>query len=210
MQLDNLGRVLSITGALRPLLAQHLANVPNPPLQTLLRADSALSVEGTPQEWQRHGLDLDFQGAAGQVLHTRGWIEPEGDGWALHLLDITDLLADRARVQQREQNHQLAALMSEQLRVCSFSRLHHVFSEHLRSVAQRWSIPCVAMALLDEDDQGWRIYSQYAAHDAPALWQTGQHLGTSLDSINGNTPLSLDIAQGRSDNPAPTQCVRQC
>ena len=201
VQLDNLGGVLNISGTLKPLLAQHLANAPNPPLQTLLCADSARSVEGTPQEWQRHGLDLDFQGAAGQVLHTRGWIEPEGDGWALHLLDITDLLADRVRVQQREQNHQLAALMSEQLRVCSLNRLPQVFSEHLRSVAQRWRIPCVAMALLDEDDQGWRIYSHYAAHDAPALWQTGQHLGTSLDSINGNTPLSLDIAQGRSDNP---------
>jgi PAS domain S-box-containing protein len=201
LQLDNLGQVLSIAGSLRPLLDQHLVNTPNPPLRTLLCPSSALSVEGAPPQWQRQGLDLDFQGAAGVVLHTRGWLEPEGDGWALRLLDVTDLLADRARMQQREQNHQLAGLMSEQLRVCSFNRLPQVFNEHLRSVAQRWRIPCVAMALLDEDDQGWRIYSQYAAHDAPALWQTGQHLGTSLDSLNGNMPLNLDIALGRSENP---------
>ena len=105
LQLDNLGQVLSIAGSLRPLLDQHLVNTPNPPLRTLLCPSSALSVEGAPPQWQRQGLDLDFQGAAGLVLHTRGWLEPEGDAWALHLLDITDLLADRARVQQREQNH---------------------------------------------------------------------------------------------------------
>ncbi|MBI6633370.1 PAS domain-containing protein [Pseudomonas paralactis] len=201
LQLDNLGQVLSIAGSLRPLLDQRVANTPNTPLHTLLCPSSVLSVEGAPHQWQRQGLDLDFQGAADQILHTRGWLEPEGDGWSLRLLDITDLLADRARMQQREQNHQLASLMSEQLRVCSLSRLPQVFNEHLRSVAQRWRIPCVAMALLDEDDQGWRIYSQYAAHDAPALWQTGQHLGTSLDSLNGNMPLNLDIALGRSENP---------
>nr|WP_314531802.1 ATP-binding protein [uncultured Pseudomonas sp.] len=194
--LDAQGRVLDFSGTLRALLAPHESR---PLLRELLCASSALSIEGQPADWQHQSLDLDFQGVAGRPLHTRGWIEPEDDGWRLHLQDVSDLLAGRQLAQHREQNHQLACQMSEQLRVCSLTRLPEVFNEHLRSLAQRWHIPCVAMALLDEENQGWRIYNHYAAHDAPALWQTGQHLGTSLDSANGNTPLSL--AEERSDNP---------
>ena len=199
LQLDDHGHVLTISGTLRPQLATNAVSETRPLLRELLCASSALSIEGRPADWQRQSLDLDFQGATGQVLHTRGWIEAEGEGWSLRLLDIGDVLAGTQLAQQREQNHQLACQMSGQLRVCSLTRLPEVFNEHLRSLAQRWKIPCVAMALLDEEDQGWRIYSHYAAHDAPALWQTGQHLGTRLDTANGNTPLSL--AQERSDNP---------
>ena len=199
VQLDAQGHVLSIGGTLRPQLAPHSVGEPRPLLRELLCANSALSIEGSPAEWQHQSLDLDFQGATGQVLHTRGWVEPQGDGWNLHLQDVGDLIAGQQLAQHREQNHQLACQMSEQLRVCSLARLPEVFNEQLRSLAQRWRIPCVALALLDEDDQGWRVYSHYAAHDAPTLWQTGQHLGTSLDSANGNAPLSLALA--RSDHP---------
>ena len=199
LQLDHQGRVVTINGTLRSQLAAYLAGDARPLLRELLCASSALSVEGSPADWQRQGLDLDFRGAADQVLHTRGWIEPDGDHWTLRLVDVSDLLAGRQLAGHREQNHQLSSQMSEQLRVCTLSRLPDVLNEHLASLAQRWRIPCVAMALLDDDDQGWRIYGQYTAHDAPALWQTGQRLGTGLDSVNGNAPLSL--AQGRSDNP---------
>nr|WP_314568604.1 PAS domain-containing protein [uncultured Pseudomonas sp.] len=199
LQLDPQGHVLSISGALRPQLASHGLGETRPLLRELLCASSALSIEGRPADWQHQNLDLDLQGANGRVLHTRGWIEAEGDDWSLRLLDVSDLLAGSQLAQQREQNHQLACQMSAQLRVCSLTRLPEVFNEHLRSLAQHWRIPCVALALLDEEDLGWRIYSHHTAHDAPALWRTGQHLGTSLDSVNGNTPLSL--AQERSDNP---------
>ncbi|MGF6096342.1 ATP-binding protein [Pseudomonas sp. 18175] len=199
LQLDHQGHVLTINGTLRSQLAAHALGDTRSLLRELLCASSALSIEGSPADWQRQTLDLDFQGAAGMTLHTRGGIEPDGDGWSLRLFDVGDLLAGRQLAEQRDHNHVMACQMSEQLRVCSLARLPEVFSEHLRSLAQRWRIPCVAMALLDEEDQGWRIYSQYAAHDAPTLWQTGQHLGISLDSANGNAPLSL--AQGRSDNP---------
>lgn len=197
VHLDNQGRVLSIDGSLRVQLAQHGANDPHPPLHSLLHANSALSAEGNPGEWQHQRLDLDFHGTAGQTLHTRGWIEPDGDGWTLRLLDISDLLADRQLSQDREQTYQLACQMSEQLRVCSLNRLQAVVTDHLCSLAQRWHIPCIALALLDEEDHGWQIYSQYAAHDAPALWHTAQPLGTSLDSANGNLPLRL----GRNEHP---------
>ncbi|AZF30141.1 Sensory box histidine kinase [Pseudomonas sp. R4-35-07] len=196
--LDAQGRVLDISGTLRSHLAPFAAGTP---LHALLWAHSALAVEGVPADWQRHSLDLDFQGSAGQVLHTRGSLEPDDQGWRLHAVDIGDLLHGRQLAEQREQNQQLASQVSEQLRVCSLSRLPDVFNEQLCSVAQRWKIPCIALALLDQEDQGWMIYSQYAQHDAPLFWHPGQRLGTCLDSLNGTTPLSLQALYGRGEHP---------
>ena len=198
VHLDSQGRVLDLSGTLRPQLPP-LVN--SPPLQELLSAHSAVTVEGVPADWQRHSLDLDFHGIAGQVLHTRGTLQPHDNGWLLHAVDIGDLLGGRQLAEQREQNHQLTSRVSEQLRVCSLSRLPEVFNEQLSSVAQRWRIPCVALALLDQEDQGWMIYSQYANHDAPLFWHTGQRLGTCLDSLNGTTPLSLQAPYGRGEHP---------
>ncbi|AZF19408.1 PAS domain-containing sensor histidine kinase [Pseudomonas sp. R3-52-08] len=196
--LDAQGRVLDISGTLRSHLAPFAAGTP---LHALLWAHSALAVEGVPADWQRHSLDLDFQGSAGQVLHTRGSLEPDDQGWRLHAVDIGDLLDGRQLAEQREQNRQLASQVSEHLRVCSLSRLPDVFNEQLCSVAQRWKIPCIALALLDQEDQGWMIYSQYAQHDAPLFWHPGQRLGTCLDSLNGTTPLSLQALYGRGEHP---------
>ncbi|WP_426134731.1 ATP-binding protein [Pseudomonas sp. PWP3-1b2] len=198
VQLDAQGRVLDISGTLRQQLAQHATA---PLLHDVLCVHSRLAVEGVPADWQRHSLDLDFQTLAGQTLHTRGTLEAHGNGWILHAVDIGDLLGGRQLAEQREQNRHLTSLISEQLRVCSLSRLPEVLSEQLAAVAQRWRIPCVALALLDQEDQGWSIYSQYANHDAPLLWQTGQRLGTCLDSLNGTTPLSLKAPYGRGDHP---------
>ncbi len=198
VQLDSQGHVLDLSGTLRPQL-QPLVNSPR--LHELLSAHSAVTVEGVPADWQRHSLDLDFHGLAGQVLHTRGTLHPHDNGWLLHAVDIGDLLGGRQLAEQREQNHQLTSRVSEQLRVCSLSRLPEVFNEQLSSVAQRWRIPCVALALLDQEDQGWMIYSQYANHDAPLFWHTGQRLGTCLDSLNGTTPLSLQAPYGRGEHP---------
>lgn len=198
LQLDDQGHVLEISGSLRQQLAQH----DDPPLlRDLLCVHSALVIEGVPADWKRHSLDLDFIGIAGHVLHTRGTIEAHDHGWRLRAVDISDLLDSRQLFQQREQNHLLISQMSEQLRVCSLTRLPEVLNEQLRSVAQRWRIPCVALALLDQQEQGWMIYSQHTAHDAPTLWQAGQRLGTSLDSVNGNAPLNLDISHGRNEHP---------
>ncbi|WP_448653128.1 PAS domain-containing sensor histidine kinase [Pseudomonas fluorescens] len=196
--LDAQGRVLDISGTLRQQLAPY---ADSPCLQDLLCAHSTLAVEGVPADWQRHSLDLDFRGVAGQVLQTRGTIEAHDSGWLLNAMDIGDLLSGRHLAEQREQNQQLASLVSEHLRVCSLSRLPEVFNEQLASVAQRWRIPCVALALLDQEDQGWIIYSQYANHDAPLFWHAGQRLGTCLDSLNGTTPLSLQAPYGRGDHP---------
>ncbi len=202
MYLDAQGHVLEVHGALRHRL-QHppaLQQQP-PPLLDYLCAKSALAIEGSPGDWQGQSLDLDFKGLAGQVLHTRGWIQPEGKGWLLQLLDIGDLVDQRHLTLAREHHQRISDQISEQLRVCSLTRLPEVLGDVLQNIAQSWHIPCVAIAVLDEQDQGWWIQGHYASHDAPALWSQGQALGTSLDSLGGTAPVSLNVNRGHSDHP---------
>jgi PAS domain S-box-containing protein len=197
LRLDNEGRVLSIDGPLRHDLAPQEAGCE---LRNLLLLSSRLSVEGVPADWLGQSLDLDFSGPAGQVLHTRAWVQPGNPGWWLQALDIGDLLEHNLRSSLREQLQQVAGQMSEQLRLCSLARLPQVLGEQLQGLSQRWRIPCVALALLDEHQQQWTVHSQYRAHDAPALWQTGQALGSGLDSLNGMVPLYFSAQQGLSEH----------
>jgi len=202
MYLDAQGHVLEVHGALRHRL-QHPSALQQqpPPLLDYLCAKSSLAIEGAPGDWEGQSLDLDFKGLAGQVLHTRGWIQPEGKGWLLQLLDIGDLVDQRHLTLAREHHQRISDQISEQLRVCSLTRLPEVLGDVLQTIAQSWHIPCVAIAVLDEQDQGWRIQGHYASHDAPALWSQGQALGTSLDSLGGTAPVSLNVNRGHSDHP---------
>ncbi|KAF1031789.1 MAG: Sensor kinase CckA [Pseudomonas sp.] len=200
VSLDQQGRVEALHGALRHRLEHPPAAQPLP-LSDYLCEGSTLAVEGTPADWQGQSLDLDFKGPAGQVLHTRGWVQQDDQGWLLHLVDIGDLLADRHQNQVREQHQRLGDQASTQLRVCSLARLPEVLGDALHTIAQAWHIPCVAIAVLDEQDQGWRIQGHYTAHDAPALWTDGQALGTGLDSLGGTAPVSLSVTAGHSDHP---------
>ena len=191
LHLNDEGRVIQLSGPLRHLLAQQIPDAQSPHLLDYLMPHSALSVEGRPAEWQGQNLDLDFFSLAGQPLHLRGWVQPLGEGWLLQLIDIGDLLLERRQARSREQCQLLAAQVSEQLRLCSLTRLPEVLAEQLQGLAQRFQIPCMAMALLDEQAEGWLIHQQHAAFDAPRLWETHQHLGTGLDSLNGSVPQQL-------------------
>jgi PAS domain S-box-containing protein len=191
MHLDAEGRVLNLTGSLRHALAQQTPTARAPHLLDFLLPHCSLVVEGVPADWQGQNLDLDFYSLSGQPLHLRGWIQPQADAWLLQLLDIGDLLVDRRQSRLREQCQLLAVQIGEQLRLCSLSRLPDVLTDQLQSLAQRFHIPCIALALLDEDEQGWQIHQHYAGFDAPRLWQNAQRLGTGLDSLNGSTPQAL-------------------
>jgi PAS domain S-box-containing protein len=195
IQLDADGRVLKLSGPLRHLLAQQTPAAHAPHLFDFLLPHCSLIVEGSPADWQGQILDLDFYSLNGQPQHLRGWVQPSADGWLLQLLDIGDLLLERRQSRVREQCQLLAVQIGEQLRLCSLSRLPEVLAEQLQSLAQRFHIPCVAMALLDEQEQGWQIHQHYAGFDAPHLWQTGQRLGTGLDSLNGSAPQHLNPAE---------------
>ncbi|MCU1763860.1 PAS domain-containing protein [Pseudomonas sp. 14P_8.1_Bac3] len=195
MHLDAEGRVLHLTGPLRHALAQQLPTAQAPHLLDFLVPHSSLAVEGAPGDWQGQSLDLDFYSLSGQPLHLRGWVQPLADTWLLQLLDIGDLLHERRQARTREQCQVLATQIGEQLRLCSLARLPDVLAEQLQQLAQRFQIPCVAVALLDEQEDGWQIHQHYAAFDAPQLWRNGQRLGTGLDSLNGSAPQPLIVGE---------------
>ncbi|WP_223483979.1 ATP-binding protein [Pseudomonas sp. A-RE-19] len=191
MHLDGEGRVIHLTGPLRHLLAQQMPGAQPPRLLDYLMPHSVLSVEGTPAEWQGQSLDLDFFSLGEQPLHLRGWVQPLGDNWLLQLIDIGDLLLERRQARSREQCQLLAAQVSEPLRLCSLTRLPEVLADQLQGLALRFQIPCMAIALLDEQAEGWLIHQNYTAFDAPRLWDINQRLGTGLDSLNGSAPQPL-------------------
>ena len=195
MHLDAEGRVLHLTGPLRHGLAQQLTAARAPHLLDFLLPHSGLAVEGTPADWQGQPLDLDFYSLSGQPLHLRGWVQPWADAWLLQLLDIGDLLLERQQSRSREQSQWLATQIGDQLRLCSLARLPEVLAEQLQSLAQRYQVPCIALALQDEHADGWQIHQHYAGFDAPQLWQNGQRLGTGLDSLNGSAPQPLALGE---------------
>lgn len=207
MQLNAEGRVTQLSGPLRNLLGQQVPGPRAPHLLDFLQPHCAIALEGSPADWQGQTLDLDFYSLAGPPLHLRGWVQPLGDAWLLQLLDIGDLLLERRQSRSREQCQWLVMQMGEQLRVCNLTRLAEVLVEQLQALAQRLRIPCVALALPDDDEQGWQIHRHYSALDAPQLWQDGQRLGSGLDSLSGTTAQQvttdrhprLQVSFGNSD-----------
>ncbi|MEO4013265.1 ATP-binding protein [Pseudomonas rossensis] len=195
MHLDAEGRVIHLTGPLRHVLAQQTPRAQAPHLLDFLMPHSCLAVEGSPVDWQGQSLDLDFYSLNGQPLHLRGWVQPLADAWLLQLLDIGDLLLERRQSRSREQCQILAAQIGEQLRRCNLTRLPEVLVEQLQGLAQRFHMPCIAVALIDEQEEGWQIHQHYTAFDAPHLWQNAQRLGTGLDSLNGSAPQCLTPAE---------------
>ncbi|WP_397450079.1 ATP-binding protein [Pseudomonas sp. NA-150] len=206
LQLDAEGQVLQLSGALRVLLAtpiplrtHHLSDVgvlpaPGRKLTEYLMPDSAWVVEGVPANWLGQTLDLDFRGASGLVLHTRGWVQPHDGSWCLQLLDVGDLVRQTLAAQCRQQCLLSAGRMAEQIRACSFARLTQVVGEQLQEIGQRWHVPCLALVLPEINGLGWRIYSHYSAHTAPQLWQDGQRLGAELDTLDGTIPHQIDFS----------------
>ncbi|EJM51020.1 ATP-binding protein [Pseudomonas sp. GM48] len=195
MQLNAEGRVVQLSGPLRHLLVQPPPGAQAPHLLDFLLPHSNLVIEGAPADWQGQTLDLDFYSLNGPPLHLRGWVQPLADAWLLQMLDIGDLLLERRQSRNREQCQMLAMQIAGQLRLCSLTRLHEMLAEQLQNLAQRFQIPCIALALFDEQEQGWQIHQHYAASDTPQLWQNGQRLGTGLDSLSGSAPQHLNLRE---------------
>jgi len=199
--LDASARVLSIAGPLRHALAQLPPRAEPTRLVDYVIPASTQALEGGPADWSGQVLDLQLRGLAGQVLYLRGWVQQQGANWHLQLLDIGDLVQQRQQTLCRERSQIFAAQSSEQIRQCSLVRLPEVLHDLLADLAHAWHIPCLGLALLDEQEQGWMIHSCYHAHDAPHLWQDGQPLGSGLDSLSGNTPLRLNQIHGLNEHP---------
>ena len=201
MQLDEEGRVTGISKPLRGALGLAAAVTPAQRLLGYLMPSSALVVEGAPQDWHGHMLDLDFRRPNGQVLHTRGWVQAQGENWLLQLLDIGDLMEEANVAQSRQQCLRLAGQLAEKVRGCHVERLQAVTAEQLEDLAHCYHVPCLALALAEPGGTGWRIFAHYNAHTAPQLWQDGQRLGTDLDSLSGMQTHQVDFGE-------PTQRVR--
>jgi PAS domain S-box-containing protein len=193
MQLDHEGRVVGISKPLRGALGQSAGSVPAQRLLGYLMPSSAMVVEGVPQDWLGHMLDLDFKRPNGQVLHTRGWVQAQGESWLLQLLDIGDLMEEASVAQSRQQCLRLAGQIAEKVRGCHVERLQAVTAEQLEELAQSYRVPCLALALAEPGGAGWRIYAHYNAHTAPQLWQDGQRLGNDLDALSGTVTHQIDF-----------------
>jgi len=191
LHLDGDGQVLHLSGPMRHVLAQRMSTSHPAPLLEYVLPHSSLALEGRPADWQGQMLDLDFFSLAGPPLHLRGWVQAQGDGWLLQLLDIGDLLGERRQTRSREQCQLLATQVRDQLRLGSLARLPEVLGEQLQRLSQHLHIPCLAVALLDEQGQGWQVHQHYAALQAPQIWRDQQRLGTGLDSLNGALPQRL-------------------
>jgi hypothetical protein len=171
MHLDTEGRVLHLTGPLRHVLAQQVPDARAPHL-----LDFAPALRPRRRRLSRRlagpGPGPGLLHTQWSTLHLRGWVQPLADGWLLQLLDIGDLLLERRQSRVSEQCRLLAVQISEQLRLCSLTRLPEMLTDQLQGLAQRFHIPCIALALLDEQEQGWQIHQHFAGFDAPQLWHT--------------------------------------
>ena len=197
LRLDQQGHVIDIHGLQRYGLARGSADGSPRLLLSYLVPGSTLALEGIPADWVGHSLDLDFQCAGLRVVHTRGWVQPQGDGWLLQLLDISDLRLGSEQARSRERCTQLTLGLAEQLRQCSMLRLPEVMHEALRSVAQHGRVPCMALALREDPQASWYMHSTYHAFDAPQLWLPEQNLGSLLDPLGGTSPQRVE----RDGNP---------
>jgi PAS domain-containing protein len=186
--------VNGISKPLRSALGISAALMPPQRLLGYLMPSSAMVVEGAPQDWLGHMLDLDFKRSNGHVLHTRGWVQAQGESWLLQLLDIGDLMEEANAAQSRQQCLRLAGQIAEKVRGCHVERLQAVTADQLEELAQQYRVPCLALALAEPGGAGWRIYAHYNAHTAPQLWQDGQRLGTDLDSLNGTVTHQIDFS----------------
>ena len=195
--LDHQGRVLETHGLQRYGLARGQGHGAPRLLLDYMVPGSTMALEGVPADWVGQSLDLDFQCVGLRVVHTRGWVQPQADGWLLQLLDISDLRLGSQQARSREQCTQLTLRVGEQLRQCGFTRLSEVADEALQNVAQHGRVPCMALALRDESQPGWYLYSAYHAFDAPKLWTAGQMLGGLFDPLTGSSPQRVE----RDGNP---------
>ncbi|MBD8575456.1 PAS domain S-box protein [Pseudomonas syringae] len=192
--LDEEGRLQSLSTLLLNRLGLSSQAVVKQRLMSLLLPNSALVIEGVPQDWVGHMLDLDFRSNDGHTLHARGWVQHHGKDWLLQLLDISDLMEEASAARTRQQCLRFAGMMAEKIRVCSAERLVSVVSEQLQELAQMWHVPCVALALPEASGIGWQVYSQYSAHTAPQLWQVGQRLGCEFDRLDVNVAHALHFS----------------
>jgi PAS domain S-box-containing protein len=179
--LNHQGRVMRINGPLRHRLAAPAS--PGNPLLSYLQPGSGLVVEGEPAQWQGHTLDLNFRADRG-VLHTRGWVLPDVDGWWLQLIDVGDLFQEQGQHHVREQFYQLNREAGERLRLCSANRLGDVIGEQLHKLVQYWKVAGAGLVVRDAQSGLWHLFAESFRPEFPGLWPGDLRLHRELDGLH--------------------------
>lgn len=209
LRLDVQGRVQAFEGRLASGLALRESGRP---LADYLTGSSA---QGLPQywpDWLQGTIDLDFQTHDGAALNTRGWLQQDGEGWFLQLLDVSDLIAQAREQEQRRHCLALAGRLAERIRCSGEERLQSSTVEVLGELAEAWGVGCVALAV-PHAGAAWQLHAQYCRFQRQGPWVDGQHLGDGLATLDGQQPAQLHAAGGEPGlylQPAATFLVPYC
>ncbi len=188
--LDPQGGVLRLSGPLRHRLAPDTGGGRR--LGGYLLHHSQLVVEGEPGQWQGQTLDLDFKGIDG-TLHTRGWVQPQAEGWVLQVFDVGDLLQEREQQQGRHSFQRLLAQTSERVRLCSLERLDEVVAEQLHQLATHLHLPGAALLLCDGEAGQWRVFADWLRPGELTVWPAEQRLNRSLPGLDSHDVLDTEL-----------------
>lgn len=193
LRIDAAGLVQSLAGELRGELALREAG--RPLADYLMTHARGLSPDC--RDWQAELVDLDFRTPAGEPLYTRGWLQPDGQGWRLQLLAVGDLLKPLREQERRRHCLSLAGRLAEHIRGSSEERLQAAAEQVLAELCETFAAGAAAWAWRG-DGGHWQVYARSGGQPS---WPSGRPLNEALATAAVTTPLQLPGASRLG--PAP-------
>lgn len=186
LSIDALGRVFEVSGSLSYRLPIAVSQVL--PLEQLLHGQSRYLATDLAAFVQQT-LDLSFVTRDGSILHTRGWLKAEQQGWSLQAFEVGDFLARLHACEQRLQAFSQISNVAQSVRGAERVEFPWHAQEWLGAMAQALRLACVALALPDASRGGWQIVGHYRDAQTPVFWADGQHLPRELQQYPGDQPV---------------------
>ena len=186
LRIDSQGRVFELSGSLSERLRSLSAQ--GTPLDQLLYGQSRYLVADLAA-FEQQMLDLSFSTRDGSILHTRGWIQSEGQGWSLQAFEVGDFIARLQACEQRLQVFSQVSELAQEIRSGERLDLARYAPQWLASLGQTLRAGCIALALPDAQRSGWQIVAQHADAMSPTFWEVGQQLPRELQTYRGAQPV---------------------
>ncbi|MER0042036.1 PAS domain-containing protein [Pseudomonas sp. MGal98] len=186
LSIDALGRVFEVSGNLADRLPIAVSQVL--PLEQLLHGQSRYLVTDLAAFVQQM-LDLSFVTRDGGILHTRGWLKAEVQGWSLQAFEVGDFLARLHACEQRLQVFSQLSTVAQAVRGTERVEFPRHIHDWLGAMAQALRMACVALALPDSLRGGWQVVGHYRDALTPVFWDDGQHLPRELQHYAGDQPV---------------------
>lgn len=186
LSIDALGRVFEVSGSLSDRLPIAISQVL--PLEQLLHGQSRYLVTDLAAFAQQM-LDLSFVTRDGGILHTRGWLKTEVQGWSLQAFEVGDFLARLHACEQRLQVFSQISAVAQTVRGTERVEFPRHIHDWLGAMAQALRMACVALALPDTLRGGWQVVGHYRDALTPVFWDDGQHLPRELQHYAGDQPV---------------------